>query len=140
MAPKPHDAYFRGVFGQVDQARGLYRCALPAEPVAAIDWDSLAPVSPDFVDARLADHRADLLYTAALVRIRDVRLYLLPEHKSRRSRDTHVQVERYTGLIFERHQQFDPGTIAAVIPLVVQHGRPWRARRRPGRCRRDCQD
>jgi predicted transposase YdaD len=122
-AARPHDAFFRGVFGQVEQARGLYRCALPRDLVEAIDRETLEPVSPDFIDAKLADHHADVLFTARLRGGGRVRVYFLTEHKSNRDPDAEVQQERYISLIFERHRQLEPDTVPAVIALVVHHGR-----------------
>jgi hypothetical protein len=77
----PHDALFRGVFGDPERAGELLRSALPDDVVAAIDWRTLRREEGSFVDEALRGQQADLLF-AADIGNRPTLLYLLFEHKS----------------------------------------------------------
>ena len=61
----PHDALFRSVFGDPDNAAELLRSILPAAITAAIDWRTLRRVEGSFVDEALRDKHADRTHAAA---------------------------------------------------------------------------
>jgi hypothetical protein len=65
----PHDALFRAVFGDPDNAAELLRSILPAEITAAIDWRTLRRVEGSFVDDALRDKRAEYRCAARLLAI-----------------------------------------------------------------------
>lgn len=58
---RPHDALFRAVFGDPDNAAEWWRCILPAAIIAAIDWRSLRRVEGSFVDDCLRDKHSEVL-------------------------------------------------------------------------------
>jgi predicted transposase YdaD len=62
MIPNPHDALFRGVFGQPEHARGALQSVVPAELSEALDWATLALQPGSFVDGELRGQYTDLLY------------------------------------------------------------------------------
>jgi hypothetical protein len=127
----PHDALFHRIFSRPDHARALLLRALPAVLAAAIDWSTLAPVAADFVDDALRGLRADLLFVALCADGSGRRIYFLIEHKFGGAGRVAAQMQRYGGLVFQRHRELHPGTLApAVIPVLVHHGpRPWRPER-----------
>ncbi len=129
---RPHDALFRLVFGEPENAAGLLRRALPPALAGAIDWRSLRRQDGSFVDAQLRPQQADLLFEA---RIGDERalLYLLVEHKATEERLTAFQVLRYVVRVLERWLREHPGAsdLPPVLPFVVHHGDgPWHGPRR----------
>lgn len=132
MAPTPHDALFKQVFGRPQHAEGLLRTALPQALAERIDWSSLQPRPESFVDDALGQHHADLLFDVALAG-RAARLYLLLEHKSDAGALTAFQLARYVVRILELHLRQHPNAqrLPAVIPIVVHHNRRgFRAARR----------
>jgi len=123
----PHDALFRGVFGDPERAGELLRSTLPDAVTAAIDWASLRTVEGSFVDEALRGQQADLLFTADLAG-RPTLLYLLLEHKADEDPFTALQLLRYVVAIWQRHRREHPDDrrLPPVLPLVLHHGqRPW---------------
>lgn len=66
MESTPHDALFRGIFGQPEHAASELACVLPPELLAVIDCATLAPLPATFVDECLTERHADLLFEAKL--------------------------------------------------------------------------
>ena len=79
--PNPHDALFRHVFSQPENAVAELRHVLPAEIGEAVEWDTLEVCSGTRIDAELRETQADLLCSVQL-RGRPAFLYVLLEHKS----------------------------------------------------------
>jgi hypothetical protein len=127
----PHDALFRAVFGDPDNAAELLRSVLPAAITAAIDWRSLRRVEGSFVDEALRDKHADLLFCADINGKRTL-VYLLNEHKSEEDPWTSFQMLRYAVAIWERYRREHPDELALppILPVVLHHGtKPWRGPR-----------
>lgn len=127
----PHDALFRAVFGDPENAAELLRCALPEAIVAAIDWRTLRRIDASFVDEALRDHQADLLFDVESAGRRTL-LYLLNEHKAYEDPFTALQLLRYVVAIWERHRREHPDerTLPPVVTVVLHHGNlPWRGPR-----------
>ncbi|MFO1076286.1 MAG: Rpn family recombination-promoting nuclease/putative transposase [Planctomycetota bacterium] len=72
----------------------MFRLALPAPLVRAIDWATLRALPTEVVDAELAEHCLDLPFAARLWRPRR-RLLLVAEHKSVDDPDLALQILRY---------------------------------------------
>jgi predicted transposase YdaD len=127
----PHDALFRGVFGDPECAGELLRSTLPDAVTAAIDWASLRAVEGSFVDEALRGQQADLLFTAT-AQGRATLLYVLLEHKADDDRFTALQLLRYVVRIWQRCRRDEPerARLPPVLPLVLHHGpQRWRAPR-----------
>ena len=60
----PHDALFKSVFQQPENAAAELQHVLPPEHVAAIDWSTLKLEPGSYVDEALADQHSDLLFSA----------------------------------------------------------------------------
>ena len=58
----PHDALFKSVFQQPENAAAELQHVLPAEHVSSIDWSTLKLEPGSFVDEKLADQHSDLLF------------------------------------------------------------------------------
>ena len=96
----PHDALFRGVFGDPQRAAELLRSVLPEDVIAAVEWSSLHRIDTSFVDEDLRDHQADLLFRAR-INGRVGYLYVLFEHKVGQARFAVFQLLRYVVRIWE---------------------------------------
>lgn len=61
--PTPHDALFKRVFGELDQAAALVRSILPPALAARIDWERIELRSGGYVDAELQGLASDLVFS-----------------------------------------------------------------------------
>jgi len=118
--PTPHDALFRGVFGDPEHAFAHLRTLLPDAVARALESGSLEPLAETFVDGRLAERQCDLLYRVRLAGEQAL-LYLLLEHLSRVDPRMPVRLLRYLARIPD-------GRLAGValvrlILLLLKHGR-----------------
>lgn len=82
MIPNPHDALFKGVFGQPEHARGMLRAVVPAVLAEALDWSMLTLRPGSFVDAALRNQHTDLLYSTTWNGGGEALVYFLFEHQS----------------------------------------------------------
>lgn len=123
----PHDAVFRRVLGDPENAASQLRAVLPAGVAGRLDLDQLARVSGSFVDDTLRWRHSDLLFTAP-VDGREAFLYILVEHQSSTDPLMPFRMLRYVVRIWERYigDHPDATRLPAVIPVVVHHNRrPW---------------
>ena len=123
----PHDRFFRETFSRRDVAEGFLRGYLPPAVAERIDWNSLDIAKDSFVEKALRNHFSDLLYSADYDD-RDIKIYLLVEHKSHPDHWVALQLLRYQVRIWELHRKQQPGQpLPPIVPLVLYHGAErWR--------------
>jgi len=122
----PHDALFRGVFGDPQRAAELLRSVMH-DDLPAADWSSLERIDASFVDEELRDSQADLLFRAK-VAARTCCFYILFEHKAGPARFAMFQLMRYVVRIWEQCRADDPAAthLPLVLPILVHTGDgPW---------------
>lgn len=113
----PHDALFKSVFQQPENAAAELQHVLPAEHVAAIDWSTLKLEPGNYVDEALADQHSDLLFSAAAQTSGEcVLVYLLFEHQSTAEPKMALRLLSYMVSIWER---FADEHKALPLPLIV---------------------
>ena len=118
----PHDRFFRMTFSRREVAEGFLRGCLPPAVVAQIDWPSLAIAKDSFVEKALRGHFSDLLYSVRCG-AREIKVYLLVEHKSHPDAWVPLQLLRYLVRIWELHRKQKPRQpLPPVLPLVLYHG------------------
>jgi predicted transposase/invertase (TIGR01784 family) len=132
MTPTPHDAIFKGLLGKPEHARGVLRGVVPAAAAEAIDWQSLTPVSGNFVDLELRQQYTDLLFSARWHDGSELLAYVLFEHQSAtpKAKDGPMafRLLRYQVRIWEDWLTRNPEVKAlpVIIPVVMYHGQaPW---------------
>ena len=117
MTKFPHDALFKSVFQQPENAAAELQHVLPAEHVSAIDWSTLKLEPGSFVDEKLADHHSDLLFSAtARASGERVLVYLLLEHQSSSDPKMALRLLGYMVRIWERFSDADK---KSPLPLIV---------------------
>jgi predicted transposase/invertase (TIGR01784 family) len=128
---KPHDKFFRELFGQPELAADFLQHYLPPEVVARLDLSRLELAHDSFVDADLQEHLSDLLYRVGLAGSpRSALLYFLFEHKSFSDEWVALQLLRYKVRRWEQAQNEGAETLPPIIPIVVYHGpTKWKAAR-----------
>ena len=126
--PTPHDALFKAVLSDTENAFALIRHALPAELIRALDASSLRLEPASFVDEELQGSHGDLLFSGKLLDGQEVLLYVLVEHQSTVDPLMPYRVVRYVVRVWESwlREHPDARRIPAVVPIVVHQGTaPW---------------
>lgn len=127
--PGPHDALFRYVFSQPEHAAAELRAVLPPTLVAHLDWTSLELQPASFVDERLGERQADLLFSVRCDG-RPAFVYVLLEHQSTSDPLMAFRVLRYVVRIWDAFLGEHPDSVRlpAVLPVVVHHSKQgWSA-------------
>ncbi|MFY9342789.1 MAG: Rpn family recombination-promoting nuclease/putative transposase [Planctomycetota bacterium] len=129
MRRRPHDALFRGVFGDPARAGELLRACLPRSVVGAIRWRHLRAVPGTFVDEDLREQITDLMFAAPL-RHGFAHLCTVLEHRRRHARWIALRMHRYVTQHLASWAAQHPRArlLPPVLPLVIHQGpRPFRA-------------
>jgi predicted transposase/invertase (TIGR01784 family) len=118
----PHDLFFRHVFADPEHAAGELRTVLPAALVARLDWSSLRALPSTFIDPKLSEQRADLLFSASLAG-REVLVYLVMEHQSSVEPFMPLRLLGYLVRIWDayRREHSEAQRLPPIVPVVVHH-------------------
>ncbi|MDO8348670.1 MAG: Rpn family recombination-promoting nuclease/putative transposase [Planctomycetota bacterium] len=122
-----HDSLFHRTFADPANAAAMFRLALPAALVAAIDWSTLTELTSKITDDDLKNHLPDHLFSVRL-RDHDFVLFLVPEHKSSTDPGYVLQKLRYSLHIWGKWTDEHPGEngLPPIIPVLFHHGNePW---------------
>ncbi|MFI1463054.1 Rpn family recombination-promoting nuclease/putative transposase [Nocardia carnea] len=135
----PHDAFFRGIMANRDNAASEIRVKFTEEIgeqfSARIHWQELERMPTDYIHPDLRDRYSDLLYRTRLDN-HPAFIYVLMEHQS--SSDTFMAfrvLDYMVGiwrqyLADNKHAHEHGGRLPPIIPLVVHNsprGRRWTA-------------
>lgn len=114
---RPHDVFFKELFGCPDVAGDFLRNYLPA-PVVATQQGT-------FIDSELQDHFSDLLYRVPLAGGGSAFAYILFEHKSYPDTLAAFQLLRYMVRIWERVLRDESHSAGSrpLPPMLIYHGR-----------------
>ena len=122
MTARPHDALVKFAFEAPANAAALLRELLPAAVRAAVSWKTLKGERGSFVDAVLADHHSDLLFSARLRTGQPKLVYFLLEHQSTDDPTMPLRMLSYQNRIWNRFAEEHPGArLAPVIAVLVSH-------------------
>ncbi|MBL9107131.1 MAG: Rpn family recombination-promoting nuclease/putative transposase [Myxococcales bacterium] len=130
MSTTPHDALFKAIFSQPEQARELFAQVLPEEVLSRLDLRELTLEPGSYIDDALRSHHTDLLFTTTCSG-RPARIYILTEHLSKGARWVPLRLHVYMGKIWidSVAAKPPPRWLPVIIPIVVHHGdgaREWR--------------
>ncbi len=126
------DPAYKLLFSRPRMVRDLLRGFAARDWSDALDFASLAPLSPDYVSADLRQRHGDLVWR---IRFRDDRwlyLVLLLEFQAAVDRAMAVRMLAYTALLYQKliadGALREHGALPPVLPIVVYNGRrPWTA-------------
>src|SRR6188474_1210361 len=123
MAPNPHDALFKYMLGDPENARGLFQSIMPPPVTEALDWNTLTRCSGSVVDARLRGRHSDLLFSLRWRGKEDAFLYILFEHQSTSDPLMPFRLLVYKTKIWERwlFEHPDARRFPAILPIVFAH-------------------
>jgi hypothetical protein len=121
--PSPHDAYFKAVFSQPENAVGELKAVLPPALLARLDLASARVVPGSFVDESLTTRHTDLLYEVRLAGS-PAFLYVLFEHQSSVDPLLVVRLLVYIARIWDDWLRRNEGAtrVPPIVPLVLYHG------------------
>lgn len=119
---KAQDKFFKNVFSRKDIVTELFQKTLSEEVLPKLNLTELELVSGSFVDGKLKEHFADLVYRCPLIDQGEVQLVLLLEHKSYQEAYPHFQLLQYLLELWNQNikQQQKP---IFIIPIVFYHGK-----------------
>jgi predicted transposase/invertase (TIGR01784 family) len=127
---QPHAKTFEYFFKEKETAASLLKEYLPGEISKNLDFDSLKISNYKFVDKRLKEYFADLLYEIKLKsNHKSAFIYILFEHKCWEDWFVCLQLLKYMVRIWELFlkQNKEAKYLPVIIPLVIYHGKPkWR--------------
>jgi hypothetical protein len=122
VMPHPHDALFKSAFEAPGSAAALVRSLVPAAIRDAICWDTITGERGSFVDAVLAEHHGDLVFSALLRGQHAGRLFLLLEHQSTQDTAMTLRTLTYQTRIWNLVRKGSSTTwLPPVLSVVISH-------------------
>ncbi|MEN0063786.1 MAG: Rpn family recombination-promoting nuclease/putative transposase [Myxococcota bacterium] len=125
MPRNHHDALFKAVFSQPEQAAAHLRAVLPSEVTRHLDFDHLRHAPGSFVDEELSDRHTDLLFEVeSRWGDESAFVYLLFEHQSSPDPLMPFRLLGYLVRIWQHWLGQYPRARALpiVVPVVLYHG------------------
>ena len=126
------DPAYKLLFSRPRMVRDLLRGFAARDWSDALDFASLAPLSPDYVSADLRQRHGDLVWRVRFQGDRWLYLVLLLEFQAAVDRAMAVRMLAYTALLYQKliadGALREHGALPPVLPIVVYNGRrPWTA-------------
>ena len=122
LLTKAQDKFFKAVFSRKEIVTELFEKTLSDDILPSLDLEKLELVSGSFVDGKLKEHFADLVYRCPLTDKGVVQIVLLLEHKSYQETFPHFQLLQYfLGLWNQNVKQQEKPVF--IIPIVFYHGK-----------------
>ena len=115
---KPHDSFFKNVFGSIENTTCFLKNFLPQELSSKIDYESIRIEDTRKSDAGFERHVLDLALECRLAGTAS-KLYFVFEHKSSFDKHTLLQILRYCTVTWENNLNSNQ----PLIPIVFYHGR-----------------
>jgi predicted transposase/invertase (TIGR01784 family) len=123
----PDDKFFKAVFSVVENAIDYISKELPADVVNRLDFDTLKLEKESFIDEKLKDSFADLIYSVKLKKLKKlkndktIKISLLFEHKTKQSEDIYIQLLTYLLNFYKTKKKNKK--LELIIPIIVYHGK-----------------
>jgi len=119
----PHDRYLRGVMVDPKIAQDFLKNNLPFAIQSLVDLDTIELQKDSFINDRLQQQVADLLYTAT-IQGKPGYIYLLLEHASKPDRLLPFRMLKYIIEIMDTHlTKTGKAALPVVYPLILYTGR-----------------
>jgi predicted transposase/invertase (TIGR01784 family) len=119
----PHDKFFKEIFGKPELAADFVRHYLPPAIVNSLELTSLEVQKESFLDEKLEESFADLIYRVRLRNSQEtVFVCLLFEHKSSPDKWVALQILAYLVKFWERLKAQKAKTLPLIFPVLFYHG------------------
>ncbi len=119
---KPHDSFFKKVFGDINNTRDFLKSYLPKELSNKIDFDSMHISSTEKNDNRYKTAHLDMSVECRVDGV-DSKIYIILEHKSYQDSMTTMQIMKYCMLIWEDELKANKKQLTPIIPFIFYHGK-----------------
>ena len=118
----PHDRYMRSICSYLPVIQECFEKHLPLEILKAIDFSTLKPMKDSFINDKLHQKVADLLFSVKFNEGPGY-IYLLMEHASTPDKLLPFRMIQYIFAIMEQHlQQFGGKKLPLVVPMILYTG------------------
>ena len=119
----PHDKFFKEIFGKPELAADFVRHYLPQSIVNSLDLTSLEVQKESFLDEKLEESFADLIYRVRLRNSQETAFVcLLFEHKSSPDKWVALQILTYLVKFWERLKTQKAKSLPLIFPVLFYHG------------------
>lgn len=125
-----HDRFFCESMQKMEIAYGVMNLYIDPQILQSVEINSLGILKDDWVDEKLKEHRADIVYQGLLKGSKEPICFLF-EHKSYLDSNSSRQILRYMNQIWEQMENEDPGgnhvkKLPSIVPVIIYHGnKPW---------------
>ena len=119
---KPHDSFFKGIFGDISNTRDFLKSYLPQDLVKKIDFDKISISDTEKEDVKYKKSYLDLSVTCEIDGKKS-KVYIIFEHKSYKDRLTLIQILSYCLVVWEKELNENSKNLTVIIPFIFYHGR-----------------
>ncbi|HEC8322308.1 TPA: Rpn family recombination-promoting nuclease/putative transposase [Providencia rettgeri] len=116
-----HDAAFKGIMTNIENARDFFDIYLPAQIKSLCDFNTLSLTNSSFIDEQLRSRLSDVLYSVETTQGKGY-LYLLVEHQSTPDKLMAWRLIHYAFLAMNQHMQQGNKKLPLVVPILFYHG------------------
>ena len=118
-----HDKLFKQMMSLKSQAVALASSFLPQDVLDEIDLDSFELSNVSFIDAKLKEYFADIIYTCNTKENKEIKISFLLEHKSYYDPHLPLQLLRYLVEGYDyQYVKEDKKELSLIIPVLIYHG------------------
>ena len=126
---KSHDRLFKATFSKKTVAKAYVKYFLPKEIVKALDMRTFKIERESYIDEKLEEHFADMVYSCKTSKDKSLRIALLFEHKSNPVQFIHIQLLTYILNSWKYDLKQKRAQLSLTIPIVLYHGgKRWEKR------------
>ncbi len=118
-----HDKFFKETFSRIDVVTNFLEELVDEKLVKKLDLSTLQIDNNSFIDEKLDEHFADIVYTCDYAGKGKVQIALLFEHKSYKENYPHWQLNQYILNVWEASSKQKKKKPIPIIPIVIYHGK-----------------
>ena len=118
----PYDKTFKHLMAHRIIAKDMFLEHLPEKVLKIIDLNTLQLCPSSYIDDRLKQSAADVVYKVSTINKSDAYLYCLCEHQSTPDKNMALRFLNYTCRIMEDHIKKGHKHLPIVVPLLVYNG------------------
>lgn len=118
-----HDKFFKETFSRIDVVTNFLEELVDEKLVKKLDLSTLQIDNNSFIDEKLEERFADIVYTCDYAGKGKVKIALLFEHKSYKENYPHWQLNQYILNVWEASSKQKKKKPIPIIPIVIYHGK-----------------
>jgi predicted transposase/invertase (TIGR01784 family) len=118
-----HDKFFKETFSRIDVVTNFLEELIDEKLVRKLDLSTLQIDNNSFIDEKLEERFADIVYTCDYAGKGKVKIALLFEHKSYKENYPHWQLNQYILNVWEASSKQKNKKPIPIIPIVIYHGK-----------------